>query len=71
MPPENRKPIGRPELREHAIPRALSRRRVLDRQQDRAAPFAAEAEPLTEPAERQHDRREQGRSSRRWAADRW
>ena len=47
----------RAELREHAVPRALARRRVLGGQQHRAAPFAAEADALAEPAERQQQRR--------------
>ena len=47
----------RAELREHAVPRALARRRVLDRQQHGAAPFAAEAEALAEAAQREQQRR--------------
>ena len=47
----------RAELREHAVPGALAGRRVLDRQQHRAAPLAAEAEALAEAAEREQQRR--------------
>ena len=47
----------RAELRKHAVPGALARRRVLDRQQHRAAPLAAEAQALAEAAQRQQQRR--------------
>ena len=47
----------RAELREHAVPRALARRRVLDRQQHGPAPLAAEPEALAEAAEREQQRR--------------
>ncbi len=47
----------RAELREHAVPRALAGWCVLGREQHRAAPFAAEAEPLAETAQREQQRR--------------
>ena len=47
----------RAELREHAVPGALARRRVLDREQHRAAPLAAEPEALAETAQREQERR--------------
>src|SRR5687767_4179944 len=47
----------RAELREHAVPGAPSWRCVLDREQHRAAPFAAETEALPEPAEGKKQRR--------------
>ena len=60
----------RAELREHAVPGALARRRVLDRQQHRAAPLAAEAEALAEPAQREQQRRRDADRARRSAARR-
>ena len=56
-PAERKNPMRRAELREHAVPGALSRRRVLDRQDHGASPLAAEAEALAEPAEREQERR--------------
>ena len=50
-------PDRRAELREHAVPRALAGRRVLDRQQHRAAPLAAETEALAEATQREENRR--------------
>jgi hypothetical protein len=46
----------RAQLREHAEPRAPARRRVLDRQQGRPAPLAAQAEALAEPQQAQQGR---------------
>ena len=43
-----RKPIGGPELRKHAVPGAFALRRVFDRNQRRAAPFAAKPNALHE-----------------------
>ncbi len=60
----------RAELREHAVPGALARRRVLGRQQHRAAPFAAQPEALAEAAQRQQQRRRRCRCWRRSAAGR-
>src|ERR1039458_9305229 len=40
----------RSELREHAIPGTLLRRRILDRKQHSAAPFAAETKSLAKTA---------------------
>ena len=50
------------ELREHAIPRALSRWRVLHGQKDRASPFPTQTEPLAEAAqcEKQRSRETDG-----------
>jgi len=48
---------GRAKLRKHAEARAPARRRILDRQQRRAAPFAAQAEPLPETQDAQQQRR--------------
>ena len=48
----------RPELREHAEPGAPAVRRVLGRQQRRAAPFAAEPDALAEAQQAQQPRRE-------------
>ena len=48
----DKKTDRRPELREHAEPGAASLRRVLDRDQRRAAPFAAEADALHDPQAR-------------------
>ena len=67
-PPEKKKPMRRAELREHAVPRALARRRVLDREQHGAAPLAAEAEALAEAAQRQQHRRGEADRRRRSAA---
>ena len=50
---------GRAQLREHAEPGLLARRRILGRQQDRPAPLAAQAQPLSEPAKRQQQGRQQ------------
>ena len=47
----------RAELGEHRIPASPVRRRILGRQQDRPAPFAAQSQPLPEAA----DRQQQGR----------
>jgi hypothetical protein len=46
-------PDRRTQLREHPVPGALAGRRVLDREQHGPAPFAAQAQPLSEPAQRQ------------------
>jgi hypothetical protein len=46
------------ELGKHAVPGALPRRRILDRQQHRAAPLAAKAQPLPEAKEREKRRRD-------------
>src|SRR5690349_25165379 len=43
----------RAELREHPVPRASMRWCVFDGEEDRASPFAAETQSLSEPAERQ------------------
>ena len=60
----------RPELREHAVPGALSGRRVLDRDQRRPAPLAAEPNTLQETQSRQRQRREHARARiRRQRAD--
>jgi hypothetical protein len=48
---------GRPQLREHAVPGAAARRRVLDRQQDGTAPLATEAQALAKAADREQERR--------------
>ena len=63
-------PDRRAELREHAVPRALARRRVLDREQHRAAPLAAQPQALAEPAQRQQQRRGDADRWRRSAAAR-
>ena len=47
----------RAQLRERAVQRALARRSVFRRQQRRAAPFAAKAEPLAKARQRQQHRR--------------
>ncbi len=61
----------RAELREHAVPALLAARRVLGREQHGAAPFAAEAQALAEPAEReQRRRRDADRGVGRQQADR-
>src|SRR5271169_4765824 len=41
----------------HAVPGALSRRRILDREQYRASPLAAKTQPLPEAKEREQRRR--------------
>ena len=51
----------RPKLREHAEPGAASLGRVFDRDQRRAAPFAAEADALQDPERREGERREHAR----------
>ena len=51
----------RPELREHAEPGAAAGRRVLGREQRRAAPFAAEPDALAEAQQAEQPRRERAR----------
>ena len=46
-------PERRAKLRKHPVPRALAGRRVLDRQEYRSAPFAAQAQSLPEAAQGQ------------------
>jgi hypothetical protein len=53
---------GRAQLREHAEPVGLARRRVLGGQQDRAAPLSAQPKALPEAAQRQQRRRQQARA---------
>ena len=61
----------RAELRKHPVPRAFAGRRVLDREQHRAAPLAAETDALTETAQREQQRRaDPDRRVRRQHADR-
>jgi hypothetical protein len=52
-------PDRRAELREHAVPGALARRRDSPPRAAPHPPLAAEPEPLAEPAERQQRRRRQ------------
>ena len=60
----------RAELREHSVPRAATRRRVLDREQHGAPPFAAQPESLAEAAEREQQwRGDTDRGVRRQQAD--
>ena len=47
----------RAQLREHAVPGALARRRVLGGQQHRTAPLPSQAQALAETAQRQQHRR--------------
>ncbi len=47
----------RAELWKHAVPGALPRRRILDREQHRAAPLTTEAQALAEATEREEERR--------------
>jgi hypothetical protein len=49
----------RAQLREHAVPGALARRRVLGGQQHRPTPLAAQPQALAEAAQRQQRRRPQ------------
>jgi hypothetical protein len=55
--PEKKNADRRAELREHAVPSAAIRGRILDREQHGAAPLAAKSEPLTEAARREQHRR--------------
>ena len=48
---------GRAKLRKHSVPRALTGRSVFDCEQNRAAPFATEAQSLTQAAQRKQQRR--------------
>src|SRR6185436_13331994 len=54
--PRKQKPDWCPELRKHPVPRPLSGRCVFNRQENGAAPLAAEAETLTEAAQREQAR---------------
>ena len=71
MPPEKKKPIGAPSCGNMPYQARLPGRRVLDGEQHRAAPFAAQAEPLAEAAQREQQRRgDADRRVRRQQADR-
>ena len=58
QPVGGNEPDRRAELRHHAVAATLARRRILDGQQSRSAPFAAEPEALPEAQQAQQDRRE-------------
>ncbi len=55
--PREEEPDRRAKLREHAIPGTPARRRVLDREEHRATPLAAEPETLAETADGKKERR--------------
>src|SRR5262249_17849347 len=57
------KPDWRTKLWEHPVPCAPSGRRILNRQQHRAAPFPSKAEPLAESAQREQKRRDNANRS--------